>query len=245
MKLKIATCQFPVSRDLERNFEYVVRQMKYASKQGAHLAHFSETCLGGYVGVDLPSFDHYDWDLLRQCTEAVADLSRKLKLWVILDRRFPPRYRLQRWLLEWDQIWDLLQPIAKIREAEAGQQHGAEGPRPERSEFRRGVARTGHAARRDRPLLRHDGNCRLASMGQALCRGAHPGHCLRQVQGRVSLLPPDGGQGRLAPDTRSHRTRRPSGRVGRRSAGDPAGVCPQHGRGRRHCGTRTGGRVVG
>ena len=24
------------------------------------------------------------WDLLRQCTEAIADLSRKLKLWVIL-----------------------------------------------------------------------------------------------------------------------------------------------------------------
>ena len=84
MKLKIATCQFPVSRDLERNCEYVVRQMTYASEQGAHLAHFSETCLGGYVGVDLPSFDHYDWDLLRQCTEAIADLSRKLKLWVIL-----------------------------------------------------------------------------------------------------------------------------------------------------------------
>ena len=84
VKLKIATCQFPVSRDLERNFQYVVRQMQYASEQGAHLAHFSETCLGGYVGVDLPSFDHYDWDLLRQCTEAIADLSRKLKLWVIL-----------------------------------------------------------------------------------------------------------------------------------------------------------------
>ena len=49
VKLKIATCQFPVSRDLERNFKYVVRQMKYASEQGAHLAHFSETCLGGYV----------------------------------------------------------------------------------------------------------------------------------------------------------------------------------------------------
>ena len=45
---------------------------------------FPRPCLGGYVGVDLPSFDRYDWDLLRQCTEAVADLSRKLKLWVIL-----------------------------------------------------------------------------------------------------------------------------------------------------------------
>ena len=84
MKLKIATCQFPVSGDIERNFKYVVRQMKFASGQGAHLAHFSEACLGGYAGVDLPSFNRYDWDLLRRCTQEIADLSRKLKLWVIL-----------------------------------------------------------------------------------------------------------------------------------------------------------------
>ncbi len=84
VKLKIATCQFPVSRDIERNFSYVVRQVKYARQRGARLAHFSETCLGGYAGVDLPSFKNYDWDLLRRRTREVADLCRELKLWVIL-----------------------------------------------------------------------------------------------------------------------------------------------------------------
>ena len=73
MPLKIATCQFPVSRDIGRNFGYIVRQMKEARKRGAHLAHFSEACLGGYAGVDFDSFAGYDWDALRQHTREVLD----------------------------------------------------------------------------------------------------------------------------------------------------------------------------
>ena len=52
---------------------------------------------------------------------------------------------------------DLLQPIAKIREAEAG--NGAEGPQPERGEFRRTAARR-------IGLFFVTMGCRLASMGK-------------------------------------------------------------------------------
>ena len=89
MPLKIATCQFPVSRDIGRNFGYIVRQMKEARKRGAHLAHFSEACLGGYAGVDFDSFAGYDWDALRQRTREVLDLARQLKLWVVLGSNHP------------------------------------------------------------------------------------------------------------------------------------------------------------
>ena len=56
MKLKIATCQFPVDRDVERNCGFVLQQMASAKKRGADVVHFCETCLSGYAGIEFPSF---------------------------------------------------------------------------------------------------------------------------------------------------------------------------------------------
>lgn len=84
MKLTVATCQFPVDRNIRRNLGYVLRQMKQARQQGAHVAHFSELCLSGYAGVDFRSYQGFDWDLLDLATEQVLDEARRLKLWVIL-----------------------------------------------------------------------------------------------------------------------------------------------------------------
>ena len=84
MKITIATCQFPITSDIRRNLGYVKRQMKTARDQGADLAHFSECCLGGYAGVDLPSLEGYDWDLLQRSAREVTELARELGLWVIL-----------------------------------------------------------------------------------------------------------------------------------------------------------------
>ena len=84
MKITIATCQFPVTSDIRRNLGYVKRQMKAAREKGADLAHFSECCLGGYAGVDLPSLEGYDWDLLQRSVREVTELARDLGLWVIL-----------------------------------------------------------------------------------------------------------------------------------------------------------------
>ena len=84
MKITIATCQFPVTSDIRRNLGYVKRQMRSARDQGADLAHFSECCLGGYAGVDLPSLEGYDWDLIQRSAREVTELARELGLWVIL-----------------------------------------------------------------------------------------------------------------------------------------------------------------
>lgn len=84
MKLKVATCQFPVDGDVERNCDFVLRQMTAASQRGAAVVHFSETCLFGYPGSEFSSFKEFDWKLLDHCTRQVMDLAEKLRVWVIL-----------------------------------------------------------------------------------------------------------------------------------------------------------------
>src|SRR4051794_22258371 len=70
-RLRLATCQFPVSADLKANGQWVRTQMRQACEEGADLIHFSECALSGYAGVDLPSADDLDWDALRQETDAI------------------------------------------------------------------------------------------------------------------------------------------------------------------------------
>ena len=136
--------------------------------------------------------------------------------------------------LEWDR--DLLQPIVKIREAEAGMAQKGRGLNVVNfAELRRGGI----------GLFFVTMGCRLASMGKRFPGVRTQDIAYAKCKGELAYYRLMEAKGSLAPDTRSDRTRRPSGRVGRRSAGDSAGVCSQHGRGGRHCGTRTGGRVVG
>ena len=89
MKLKVATCQFPVSADIRRNARYVRQQLRRARQQGAHLAHFGEGCLSGYAGVDFETFEGFDWTLLKQCAREVLKLARELGLWVLLGSSHP------------------------------------------------------------------------------------------------------------------------------------------------------------
>lgn len=84
MKMTIATCQFPIDRDIRRNLAYVLRQMQQARERGAHVAHFSEMCLSGYAGVEIKSTDALDWDLLEDATGQIRAAARRLALWVVL-----------------------------------------------------------------------------------------------------------------------------------------------------------------
>ena len=83
-KLRIATCQFPVSANPVENANSIRDFMSQAAAGGAHLLHTSEACLSGYPGTDLPSFENYDWDTLRKQTLALQALARDLKLWLVL-----------------------------------------------------------------------------------------------------------------------------------------------------------------
>ena len=96
MKIRIATCQHPVSGDIEKDCDAILRQMEKASNEGAHLAHFCECGLGGYAGADIPNYDTYDWDKDLQCKEILRKKARSLRLWLAfggshyLSDKLPP-----------------------------------------------------------------------------------------------------------------------------------------------------------
>ncbi|MEJ2700890.1 MAG: carbon-nitrogen hydrolase family protein [Sedimentisphaerales bacterium] len=83
-KLKVATCQFPVSGNIESNADYVKRFIKEAASNKADIVQFSEAALSGYPPMDIPSFDNFDWAKLRDETHQIMSLARKRHIWVVL-----------------------------------------------------------------------------------------------------------------------------------------------------------------
>jgi predicted amidohydrolase len=81
---KVATCQFAVGRHIRRNSQQIQRFLHQAKKAKADVVHFPECALSGYVGVDFPNFDGFDWELLKEETLKIMDLAKELGLWVIL-----------------------------------------------------------------------------------------------------------------------------------------------------------------
>ncbi len=89
MKLPVAICQFPVIGDIDRNADFIERQMRSAARRGAAVVAFPESALSGAAGIQFPSYDRYDWDLLKQRKERIMDLARSLRLWVVLGALHP------------------------------------------------------------------------------------------------------------------------------------------------------------
>jgi len=83
-KLRIATCQFPVSASPAENAKYIRDFMHEAAGEGAHLLHTSECSLSGYAGCEFPTFEKYDWDGLRKVTTELRALATELKMWLVL-----------------------------------------------------------------------------------------------------------------------------------------------------------------
>jgi predicted amidohydrolase len=99
-KLTVATCQFRIESEPDRNLRAIERQMKMAQKRGAHLAHFSETCLSGYLGSEVPSAREQDWAGVREAMHTIMGLAGELRMWVVvgcnhrLSRRHKPHNSL-------------------------------------------------------------------------------------------------------------------------------------------------------
>ncbi len=83
-ELTIATCQFPVSADIDNNRGYIRKLIIQAKRKGAEIAHFSESSLSGYAGIDFNTFEKYDETLLRNSLDDLCQLSAELKIWVIV-----------------------------------------------------------------------------------------------------------------------------------------------------------------
>ncbi|MHC4130712.1 MAG: carbon-nitrogen hydrolase family protein [Planctomycetota bacterium] len=82
--LKIATCQFAVGPSIKRNSKWICEFLQKAKKTKADIVHFSECALSGYVGTDFPNFEGYDWQLLKEKTEKIISLAKKLQMWIVL-----------------------------------------------------------------------------------------------------------------------------------------------------------------
>ncbi len=83
-KVRVATCQFPVSGDISANAEWIRKQMRQSAEQNADIVHFSEVALSGYAGVDRDSMEGFDWEQQRQELESILALADELDLWVVL-----------------------------------------------------------------------------------------------------------------------------------------------------------------
>ena len=82
-KIRIASCQFPVSSSIKVNYQYIEAQMTEAKLKKVDVVHFSECALSGYPGEDMQSLDNFDWDELHQMTDSIISLADKLNIWVI------------------------------------------------------------------------------------------------------------------------------------------------------------------
>ena len=88
-RLRIASCQFPVSSDIRENLRWIEEQTVYAKLRKADIIHFPECALSGYPGVDMETMDDFDWDLLKQASDSVLALAKKFKCWIVLGSIHP------------------------------------------------------------------------------------------------------------------------------------------------------------
>jgi deaminated glutathione amidase len=83
-KMRIASCQFPVSANIMSNYRFIESQIIEAKLKKADVVHFPECALSGYPGSDMETMDNFNWDILHQMTDSVISIAKKLKIWVIV-----------------------------------------------------------------------------------------------------------------------------------------------------------------
>lgn len=83
-RLTMATCQYPVSADIQKNASYVMNQMTAAKASGADISHFPESSLSGYAGIDFQQPEDRDDTLLMDSLEKVCRKAATLKIWTIV-----------------------------------------------------------------------------------------------------------------------------------------------------------------
>lgn len=83
-KIRVASCQFPVSASIKENFTWIRDQIIEAKLKKADIVHFPECALSGYPGSDMNSLDQFNWDELIKSTDSLMKLAGDLKIWVIL-----------------------------------------------------------------------------------------------------------------------------------------------------------------
>lgn len=88
-KIRVASCQFPVSADITSNLEWIREQIIEAKLKKADVVHFPECGLSGYPGSDMDNLDHLNWEDLYHATDSIMAWARELNLWVVLGSIHP------------------------------------------------------------------------------------------------------------------------------------------------------------
>ena len=83
-KLRIASCQFPVSASIDENYKWIKSQLIEAKLKKADVVHFPECALSGYPGTDMRTMVDFDWEKLNKATDSIMILAREMGLWIVL-----------------------------------------------------------------------------------------------------------------------------------------------------------------
>ncbi len=93
MQLRIATAQFPVSRDVARNLSYIERYIARAAQESADLVLFPETALTGYAGIDFDSVSDIDWSVMEEACDRVHLAAASERIWAVVGTHFRSSHR--------------------------------------------------------------------------------------------------------------------------------------------------------
>jgi predicted amidohydrolase len=83
-KLRIASCQFPVTADISKNSKYIQRFIRKAALNKADVVQFPETSLCGWGKWNNPTFKKFNFEALKKETSVIQKLAAEKKIWVIL-----------------------------------------------------------------------------------------------------------------------------------------------------------------
>jgi predicted amidohydrolase len=83
-KLRVASCQFPISSNISENYDWIRKQVIEAKLKKADVVHFPECALSGYPGTDMNTLDSLDWNKLLSATDSLMSLAKELKIWIII-----------------------------------------------------------------------------------------------------------------------------------------------------------------
>lgn len=82
--ITLATAQSFVSDSVQENGKEIRKLMLKAHHEGAHLIHFAEGAMSGYVKSQIKDWQDVNWQDLKLELELICQLASELSLWVVL-----------------------------------------------------------------------------------------------------------------------------------------------------------------
>lgn len=82
-KLKVATSQFAVDSNIDKNLAIMKKQIKLAAEKGADMIHFCECSLSSYAGIDFPEFTNEANNKIQNGVAKICELAQLHNIWVI------------------------------------------------------------------------------------------------------------------------------------------------------------------